>query len=631
MLKFMREKFQYSFPLKIILIAVAASFVGWGIGTGGRGSKNSNVIAEVLDQKITLEEFQRYYNNLVETYRRQLGEQFSPELLERMNVKKGAFDTLTQEKLQLALALKKGIVVSDDELVKEIRSNPIFQRDGVFDQQLYENILRVNRLQPQQFEESMRGQMTRDKLRLLITDSVKVSDLEVRQAYTTDNEKVKVNYITFDSLKYGEKVKPAPAELQKYYQEKKESLKKPESAILKYVRLSPEDFMADVKVTEQEARKYYDDNQKEFKREPKVRARHILLMVAQGAPEPEWEKARGQAEEILKKMKGGADFAKLAKEFSQDPGSKESGGDLGFFSRGQMVRPFDDAAFSLKPGQVSDPVRSPFGYHIIKVEEKQEEAQEPFDSVKGRVLEKLKKSRAKEIAEEKAYNLSYDLTANTFDSVAAQRRLTPQVTEPVFRGRVIGNIPGSFKMSEEALKLKKGEVSNAVEVGGSYYVFTVLEKKDPYIPELKEVEAQVKAAYASEKGRELAEKDAQQAFSKLKAGKTLKQVAGEYQLEVGDSDFFTRTGSPKGVGRQPQFMQEAFQLKPGGRGMVNAGARFYLMELSGKEGINEAQFQGERERFTREFLERKRDLMYRTWLTRSRDRANIKMVGDFTL
>lgn len=631
MLKFMREKFQYSFPLKIILIAVAASFVGWGIGTGGRGSKNGNVIAEVMDQKITLEEFQRYYNNLVETYRRQLGEQFSPELLERLNVKKGAFDTLTQEKLQLALALKKGIVVSDDEVVKEIRTNPIFQRDGVFDQQLYENILRVNRLQPQQFEESMRGQMTRDKLRLLITDSVKVSDLELRQAYTTDNEKVKVNYITFDSLKYGEKVQPAPAELQKYYQEKRESLKKPESAILKYVRLSPEDFMADVKVTEQEARKYYDDNQKEFKREPKVRARHILLMVAQNAAEPEWEKARGQAEEVLKKIKGGADFARLAKEFSQDPGSKEGGGDLGFFSRGQMVRPFEEAAFSLKPGQVSDPVRSPFGYHIIKAEERQEEGHEPFDSAKAKILEKLKKSRAREIAEEKAYNLSYDLTANTFDSVAAQRRLTPQVTEPVFRGRVISNIPGSFKMSEEAFKLKKGDVSNAVEAGGSYYVFTVLEKRDPYIPELKEVEAQVRAAYTGEKGRELAEKGAQQAFSRLEAGKTLKQVAGEYKLEVSDSDLFTRTGSPKGVGRQPQFVQEAFQLKPGERRIVNAGARFYLMELSGKEGVNEAQFQGEREKFTREFLEKKRELMYRTWLTRSRDRANIKMVGDFTL
>jgi peptidyl-prolyl cis-trans isomerase D len=631
MLKFMREKFQYSLPLKVILIAVAASFVGWGIGTSGRGTKTSDVIAEVLDQKVTLQEFQRYYNNLVESYRRQLGDRFSPELLERMNVKNGAFNALTRQKMQISLALQKGIRVSDDELIREIRATPAFQRDGVFDLQLYQNILRANRLNEHEYEEALREQMLIDKLRFLITDSVKVSDLEVRQAYSRENEKVKVNYLLFDSALYRKRIEPTQEELKKYYEENKESFKKQESLKIKYVKLSPDHYMGEVEVTDEEARSYYDDNLGEFRREERVKARHILIKVPDKPAESDWEKARAEAESLLKKIKEGADFAELAKEFSQDPGSKGKGGELGFFSRGQMVKPFEDAAFALEPGEVSEPVRTKFGYHIIKVEEKQEAGRDSFDSVKGKIVEKLKKTEAGYIAEDRAYNLSYDITAEDFDSIAAREKLTPQISDWVFKGRVIRGIPGSLKISDEAFNLEVGDISKAMEAAGSYYVFTVLEKREPYIPGFEEVEKQVKARYLSKKSRELAEKDADEALAALKAGKTLQDVAGQYELQVKDTGFFSRSGSPKGVGRNPRFVQEAFDLKPGEQGKVDAGSRIYIMVQAGTEGMNEAKFQEEKEEFAKELLENKRELMYRTWLTRSMDRVTINIVGDFTL
>ncbi len=631
MLKFMREKFQYSLPLKVILIAVAASFVGWGIGTSGRGSKQTDVIAEVMNQKITIQEFQRYYNSLVENYRKQLGDRFSPELLERLNVKSSAFNSLTQRKLLLAMALEKGMTVSDQELIVAIRKQPYFQRDGVFNQRLYENVLRQNRFEPQQFEEYFREDMLIEKLHSIIADSVKVSDIEVRKAYTRENEKVSVDYLSLDAFKYRDKIKPTDEELQKYFQESEESFKKPESLKLKYVKLSPQDYMNQVDVTEEEARSYYEDYPDQFKRGEEVHVRHILLKVEEGADESEWEKVRVEAEKLLKKIKGGADFAELAKKFSQDPGSKDKGGDLGSFPKGQMVKPFEEAAFSLKPGQVSDPVRTRFGYHIIKLEEKQEAGQEPFEDARKKIVEKLKKSKAQDIADDRAYNLSYDLSAEEFDKIAKEGGFKPQATDWVFKGGPIRDVPGSMQIMDDIFNLDVGDISKAMEAGGNYYIFTVLEKREPYIPELKEVEREVKSRYLNKRSREAVEEAAQEALSKLNSGKKLEEIIKEYSLSLQKTDFFTRNGSPKGVGRNPQFINEAFELKPGEYKMVNAGNRFFIISLSGTQGIKEAKFQKEREKFAQELLEKKRDLMYRTWTTRNMDRANIKIVGDFNL
>lgn len=631
MLKFMREKFQYSLALKIILIAVAASFVGWGIGSGGRRGSRSDVIAEVMDQKITFQEFDRYYQSIVENYRRQLGDRFSPELLEQMDVKNGAFSSLARQKLQLALALQKGIAISDKELSRSIRSNTAFQRDGFFDQQLYVNILRSNRLEPQQYEQSVREEMIVGRLRSLVTDSTKVSQAEVRQAYTRDNEQVKVDFIAFESYKYRARIKPTPEEMLKFYEENMESFSKPPSLKMKYVKFAAADYLETVKVADEKVRTYYEENSREFWQEEKVKVRHILLKVDPGSSDKDWEKARVQAEDIIKKIAGGADFAKLAGEFSQDPGSKGKGGDLGFFPRGQMVKPFEEAAFALKPGELSEPVKSDFGYHVIKVEERQEEGQDPLDTVKDKIIEKLKKTEAVNIAEETAYNISYDITADNFDKTAADYDHKTQVTDWVFEGRFIAGIPGSRELAQAAFGLDVGEVSNALEAAGSYYIFTVLEKRDSYIPELTEMEKQVSSRVVGKMSHEQAEKDAEEAFTKLKVGKTLKELAEEYKLEVKDTDYFTRTGSPKGVGRITQFIQESFKLRTGGHSKVDAGSRFYLTTVTDRKGIGEGEYQREKGDFAKELLEKKRDLMYRIWLTRSMERVNINIRGDFNL
>jgi peptidyl-prolyl cis-trans isomerase D len=390
MLKLMRERAS-SLLIKILLGAIVVVFVFWGVGSFK--SQRSGNVALVNDQPITVEEFRQSYNNLMEQVRRRFGNNLNDEMIKMLQVKKQAMDLLINQRLLLQEAERLNFRVSDAELSDSIRKIGAFQIDGVFDSRRYNDVLNRNRLTPAAFEAMQRESLLMDKLRSFIAGSVKVSDQEANEWYKWDNAQVNIDFVVFEPENY-KNITPSAEEIKKFFDVHKGEYKTEPRVKVRYLHFAPDAYASKVNVTDEDINEYYMENQEEFKTPATVNARHILIKVdADAAPEAV-EKARLKARDILKMAVEGGNFADLAKKYSQCP-SKDKGGDLGSFTRESMVKPFADKAFSMKAGEISDPVRTRFGWHLIKVEKVNEASVTSKDEARDEIRKKTDKRQNK--------------------------------------------------------------------------------------------------------------------------------------------------------------------------------------------------------------------------------------------
>ncbi len=621
------RKHAKSWLIKFLIGMIAVVFVFY-FGYSFRAGRVVK-IAYVNGEPITGVEYQKAYRELVDAYMRQYGEAWNNNLIKKLNLRARALEALIEEKLISHEAKRLGLSVTQEEIQQAILEYPAFQVNGRFDIGRYRALLSRNRMKPEDFEDAMARDLLKRKVRQFLLCFAPVSEQEIKAHYAYLNEKVKISFVKFPASKYKKDIKVTAEELKEFFEKHKEEFRIPEKIKVAYIRLDPKDFEKEAKISPEEVKEYYEYNLDRFVEEEKVKARHILFRLKQGASKEEEEAVRKRAESVLKQAKEGKDFAGLAKKYSEGP-TKEKGGDLGWFSRGQMVKSFEEAAFNLEKGQVSDLIKTRFGYHIIKVEDKRPRKTKPIEEVKDKIKKALAKARASELAHEKGLTLMDQMPYEVDLSQYAQEHGLRTLTTPLFSvDQSIPGIPAPRAVREALFSLQKGETSDLVEIQGRFYIFQVVEKRPSYLPELKEVEEKVKARLIEEKAAQRAKQEAEKFLAKLKQGAEWTELAKQYGITPERTEYFTRRGPVPKIGYEPDLQEAVFGLskhKPYPDKVYMTSEAAYVVKWEGFKGIDEQKYKEEKERYRFLLIYLKQSEFFKHWLERLKQEAQIEIL-----
>jgi peptidyl-prolyl cis-trans isomerase D len=379
--------------LGLVCLAFVIFYIPDFLRSGGANAEAGDTVARVEGQDISANEFRRTYQAQMQAYRSAYGGQMSEQLLKQLGVDRQILQQMVDERAALAEARRLGINVSDAEVRQRILTIPAFQENGAFiGEQRYQQLLRMQRppMSPAEFEENLRKQLTVQKLRSSVTDWLAVADKDLEQEYRRKNDKVKLAVVSFTADSFRKDVNVGDADISSYFDAHKDEFKIGEKRKIRYLLLDIDALRQKVVVPSAEIDRAYNNNIEQYSTPEQVRASHILLKT-EGKDDAA---VKAKAEDLLKQARGGADFAELAKKYSEDDSNKANGGDLDYFGRGRMVAEFDQVAFTLEPGKISDVVKTQFGYHIIKVTDKKAATTRPLADVRQQLQDQLAYERA---------------------------------------------------------------------------------------------------------------------------------------------------------------------------------------------------------------------------------------------
>ncbi len=469
-------------------------------------------VATVGGRPIQASEFQRHYLRQRRQFLAMNQGQIDEAMLERMGLREQVLSSMVREHLEAMEADRLGFRVDDKAVVKAITEDRQLQTDGRFvGSATLTRLLQQQGMTVTDFENDVRAQLKARRLREAVTDGVTVSDAEVSGEFRRRSELVRAEYVYIDTARFESSIQPTDDEVKARFDANKERFRLPERRILSYLLVDPVELRAKVLPTGTEVENYYRTNTAEFTTPPQVCGRHVLLKVKQNAAATEGHEdaeAKTLAEGALALLKKGEAFEKVAKEKSEDS-SAANGGSLGCFGRGQMVPAFESVAFSLQPGATSDLVKSPFGYHIIKVDTKLDGATQPLEQARKRIEAELQDSKSRELAGQKAEAVTAALKANqTLEQIATTQGLSVKKSEPVQLGKGAGALTSPLLLSS-AFELKPKETGkDGFPAGAGAAFIRVEEILAPKIPEVTEVRDEVKKdlikSLAREKAREMA-------------------------------------------------------------------------------------------------------------------------------
>jgi len=625
MLDFMRRHAQ-SWMIKVALGAVVVVFIFWGIWDPGR--RRERDLVKVGNLTITVAEARNHFQALRENYQAVYREKFTEEMVKKLGLKERAVRDLINKVLLLQEAYRLGLTVAPEEVQDSVQNNPAFQKDGIFDKASYLRALQRVRLTAKEFEASQRQMLLISKVHGLIISMAKVSDREVLEAYRAVFEKVNLDVLSLNPSDFQE-IPIAVDELKQYFAKHREEFKIPARAKVRYLLFDPKDYFNQVQVTPGEVENYYLNNKEKYGQPKRVRVRHIL--IKSDAKDPEASAiARKKAESIRDEAVKGKDFAQLVKQYSEDPGTKDRGGDLGFIARGQVVPEFETAAFSLKPGEISGVIQTPYGFHILKVDEVQEARTEPLEKVQSQIHSLLQNRKAKELAQDEA-DQAYARASKDrqLDGFASEKKLNIRETA-LFS--IHDKIDLDPKLKEAALSLGKGDISPVFRLGETYAVLQVVEKNEPRVPELSEVEGKVSEALRREKQKEKALAKADEILGKLRKGADLKALASEEKLRVEETGFFEMGSEPPKMGSAEELRKALPSLNaknPYLEKPIFLEGQYRIFRLKEKKEIDPAQFESNKENFRRSLLLQKQELILTGWLETLLER--MKAQGQFKM
>jgi len=538
MLKFMRKN-ATSWFIKIALGLIIVVFIFWGVG--GFNSGRGTVVAKVGDTIVDVNTYKNSYMKMVEYYQKQYKNQWNEQMLKLFDVKHRVLNQLINQVLIASEAERLHIVVSRQELVEHIEAMPAFRRSGRFDRRLYLDLLRYNRVEPRDFEQSMMQELLFKKVRETIAGPASlVTSSEVNRMLSLQLQKRRLGYVKIMANKFADIVQVKTADLKAYYEAHKASFKNPEKVQVAYLLFEAEAYAPDVKVTDDALKAYYNAHSDAYRVPERIRARHILFRLPPQATKAQVAKARKKAEKVEKMAKAGKDFAELAKKYSEGPTAKK-GGDLGFFTRGSMVKPFEKAAFSLKKGEISGLVQTQFGFHIIQVVDKQAARVKSFEEVRGEIAHAFKLQKARQIALKKA-DEAYTVLFQKPDlaAYAKSHGMTVRETEPFARGqRDAKGVVANEAFFKNAFSLTKGKISTIIDVKTGYCLMLLKEHTPAGVKKFEDVKGKIEKDVAREKALEKARQKAEALIAQLNKTPDLKRLAGKAGLKVQETQAFT--------------------------------------------------------------------------------------------
>jgi peptidyl-prolyl cis-trans isomerase D len=552
-----RHKGWLKWSLAIVILAFIILYIPSFMNQGVAG--NSDVVASVEGRDITVGRFRQEYQRQMQAYRSQFGGNVDERMLKQLGIDQRIVQQMIERETGLAEASRLGITATDEEVRARIAAMPGLTENGQFiGEQRYRQLLQLQNMTPQEFEEEIRSGVTLQKLHAALTNWITVSDKELEDEYKRRNEKVKLAVVSFPADKFREGLDATDAELNTYYEAHKNELKVSEKRKVKYALVDMQAIRTRTQVSAEDIQRSYEDNKQQYSTPEQVRASHILLKT-EGKDDAT---VKQQAEDLLAKVKKGADFSKLATEFSEDDASKVKGGDLDFFGKGQMVPEFDKAAFSMKPGEISDLVKTQYGYHIIKLTEKKDATTKSLDEVRAQIEDQIKWDRAQTEAQRIADDVAKSLKKPAdIDTFAKGRGLTVGESALFTKDEPIAGLGMAPAISQRAFELKEGEVSEAIRTPQGFAFITVTGRQDAYVPKLDEVKAKVRDEVIKKKATDVARQKAATIGAQMKSG-DFNAAAKAAGLEVKTTDFILR-GAPIGdVGVSPAVDSVAFAMQP---------------------------------------------------------------------
>ena len=554
--------------LKWSLALVVLTFVVFYIPdflTTPTGAAPSEELADVEGESITVGTFTRRYNAQVNAYRNAYGGQMNDQLLKQLGIDRQIQQQLIDEEAMVAESRKQGITVNDVEIRQRILALPGFQENGKFvGEQRYRQILQIQNppLSTTEFESSLRRALLIEKLRTALTGWMSVSDADVIAEFKKRNEKVKLEVVPVTAEAFKSQVTVTDAELVPYFEKAKDKYRIGEKRKIKYAQVNVDQVRSTITVPEAEIAAFYQQNLQQYQTPAQVRASHILFKL-EGKDE---KVVTAIAEDVLKKVKApNADFAALAKQYSEDDTNNMNGGDLDYFGRGRMVAEFEQAAFAMKAGEISNLVKTAFGIHIIKMVDNQPDTTRALAEVHAELEDQLKWQKAQAEAERIAKSLEATTkTPADLDKVAKERSLTVVETGLVGSDEPIQGVGAQPELSARVFGLKEGEVTPAMRVATGWVFATVTGRQDSYVPKLDEVKARVADDVRQEKAAELAKQRATAIANDLKNAKDFTAAAKRAGLEVKTTELVARGSAIPDLGISEAVDAAAFALPQGG-------------------------------------------------------------------
>ena len=623
------RKHATSWLIKVACFAIVIVFIFWG-GYSYTEKKASRV-AVVNGSYIGLREYQSMYSNMVEQMRRQFGRQFSSELAETLNLKGQALDRLINRRLILAEAGMLEFDVSREELQNAIVSYPAFQTNGQFDSLRYQQILRSNKLTPQDFEANQREDLLINKVEQFITRGTKVLESEMLSFFHHTRDRVNLAYVQIDPQDFKNQVKVDEEAVRDYFDKHRENYRLADKRNILYVRFVPRDYLAEVEVTDQEIEEFYQLHQDDYREPKKVHARHILFRISEKAKTAEIQEILDRAKKVLDLARKGDNFAELARKYSEDS-TAPKGGDLGYFKSADMVKPFADSAFSLKKGEISDLVRTRFGVHIIKVEDIKEESVKPLAAVKETVRQSLKEERSREIALQRADSfIDLSRALDDLQKAAAEAGLEVKESGLFAAEEPVPQLGRHPEINEIIFALRPKEISPAFSIGDDQLVAQLVEIQDSRLEEFAEAQERVQEDWITEQSEVLARKQAQEWLETARQEGNLAEVARRNKLKINKTGLFTTISPAPPFGNQRDMVITAFSLtpeQPVPSEVYEVDGKFIILQLEDSQPASENGFQKEKDSLAKQLLQAKKEQTFSRWINGRRQQADIKMLQE---
>ena len=621
-----RHRGWLKWSLAIVVVSFVLLYIPSFLSDSTSGAAGNSVVATVDGRDITAAQFRRVYQQQMMQYRQSYGANVDERLLKQLGIDQRIVQQMIQEEASLAEAGRLGITASDAEVRERILSLPAFEENGQFiGDQRYRQLLAMQNppMRPSDFEDQVRRGIVAEKLQAAVTGWITVADKDVETEFRKRNEKVKLAVVTFPADKFREGLTASDDEVTKYFNDHKDQYKIGEKRKVRYVTIDQEALRAKVTVTGQQIERSYNDNIQQYSTPEQVRASHILIKTTGKAEDD--EAAKKKAEELLAKAKAGADFADLAKKNSQDEGSAAKGGDLDFFPRGQMVAEFDKVAFTLPPGQISDLVKSQFGYHIIKVTDKRPATTKTLAEVRTQIEDQLKYEQAQSAAQKLADEVSAEIKKPAdFEKVARARGLQSGETGLFLQDEPIAGIGMAPAVGQAAFSMKEGEVSEPIRTPQGFAFITVTGRQDAYVPKIDEVKAKVRDDVLKQKAIEKARTTAATVDAALKSG-DFDKAAKAAGLEVKTTDLIAR-GAPIGdVGVSPKLEEVAFALPAGSVSapiVTENGAA--VVKVVERKDPTPDELTKDKDNVRNELLNDRKQKFFGAYMAKARQRMNIR-------
>lgn len=618
-----------SWGVKIIFGIIILVFVFWGVGSFR--SERGNVLAEINGSPLLLEDFQRIYRQTLDNLRQE-NPGINIEDLERMNLRGQIFGQMVSMHLLEQEAARLNITVSAPELRQAITQLQAFQgQDQRFDPEQYRTVLRANNLTPPQFEADFRKNLMMEKIQEFITLPAHVSEQEVQDFFRYAREQVAIDYLSFIWSQEPERFKITSEEVEGHYQANQESFKVPARIRIKYVTISPAALVRPENISQEDITAYYAANAQKYFKPEQVKAGHILLKVAQDATEADVNAAQERLAALLVRLHKGKSFADLAKEYSEDV-SAAQGGDFGWFGRGEMVSEFEDAAFALQPGKISEPVRTVFGWHLIHVEDRREDGVIPLEEVAAAIRTQLAEEQAMESLSE-----TLDMALEQVIMGASLEKIGQSLHLPVRESEFfsLGQPPAGLELAPESIvqlfALGDQEIARTPILLPDGYLLAQKTAHEPEaIRSLEDVHEGILIRLRLDKAMEAARQTAGKTLELIAAGNP--QAFAREALET--SVPFGRQGSIPGLGFHPELSAAAFNAAQPGEWLPTAYQTedaFIVAKLKERIPPSEEQWLQEQDAWRESLLQSRQRELLQAFMGALQAKAEIKILRQDVL